>query len=337
MRLRLDNGSRERIFRWGEDWRYLSELKRSSPHASAHPILAFLIKCLDDLMNAPRSQVFDAGSAANESSKQSAGAWPPAGGMEKSDDLAEVFSQASPFPHLVIDNFFPPARVHAIAKEVGTETIDPEAPDYGFKGKRRNSDLATFPPEARAMVEELNSREFISWLERVTGIEGLHPDPDLHGGGLHQIPPGGYLGVHTDFNWHHKLNMHRRLNLLLYLNENWNEDWGGALELWTEDQIEADHGSAAVSLMPLFNRVVIFATTDFSYHGHPHKLACPPDRTRNSIALYYYSKDRPESEIRFGESKLTNYRAMAGKTLGFRHRVHQSLLKHEFLRKLLRR
>ena len=257
--------------------------------------------------------------------------------MKNVDELAEEFREASPFPHLVIDDFFPEERVHAVAEEIRAAKIDPESPNYGFVGKRRNSDLSTFPSRTREIVEELNSREFLSWLEKVTGIDGLYPDPDLHGGGLHQMPPGGYLGLHTDFNWSETLQMHRRLNLLLYLNEDWNEDWGGALELWTEDQIEAADGSAAARFMPFFNRVIVFATTDFSYHGHPHKLACPPDRTRNSIALYYYSKERPESEVRFGESKLTNYRAAAGKDLGLKHRFHQKLLEHASLRKFLGR
>jgi hypothetical protein len=126
----------------------------------------------------------------------------------------------------------------------------------------------------------------------VTGIDNLIPDPSFEGGGLHQIVPGGKLGVHTDFNKHRDFGLDRRLNLLLYLNKNWKEEYGGHLQLWDK---EMTHCEAKV--LPIFNRVMIFGTNDFTYHGHPDPLQSPEGMTRKSLALYYFSNGRPAEEI----------------------------------------
>jgi Rps23 Pro-64 3,4-dihydroxylase Tpa1-like proline 4-hydroxylase len=137
----------------------------------------------------------------------------------------------------------------------------------------------------------MNSPSMLDFLEKLTGIDGLIPDPYFGGGGLHQIVRGGFLKIHTDFNWHPKLKLDRRLNLLVYLNKDWREDYGGHLELWDRALKRAEK-----SILPVFNRTVVFSTTDFSYHGHPRPLRCPDSTTRKSISLYYYSNGRPEEE-----------------------------------------
>jgi hypothetical protein len=134
------------------------------------------------------------------------------------------------------------------------------------------------------VLAELNSAAFVDFLEQLTGISGLVPDPHLDGGGLHQIVRGGHLGVHVDFNRHPRTGLHRRLNVLLYLNRGWKEEYRGALELWSAEQRRCER-----RILPAFNRLVVFSTTDRSYHGHPEPLACPEDRTRKSLALYYYT------------------------------------------------
>src|SRR6185436_17882303 len=134
----------------------------------------------------------------------------------------------------------------------------------------------------RRFIWGLNSQVFLTYLETLTGIEGLIPDPHLFGGGLHQIVPGGFLKVHADFNRHEKLKLDRRLNVLIYLNRDWKEEYGGHLELWNRDMSRPER-----RVLPLFNRCVVFSTTDFSYHGHPDPLRCPEGRTRKSIAMYY--------------------------------------------------
>ncbi len=163
-------------------------------------------------------------------------------------------------------------------------------------------------PATRRLLAELNSATFIDFLERLTGIEGLIPDPHFEGGGLHQIEPGGHLKVHADFNRHPRTGLERRLNVLVYLNRDWKDEYGGHLELWDRSMTRCER-----KLLPVFNRCVIFATTDHAYHGHPEPLTCPDDRARRSMALYYYTsspeqngdeahstlfKERPSERIR---------------------------------------
>ena len=216
--------------------------------------------------------------------------------------LAEAYVQAKPFPHIALDGLFPTEVLDKIREEIAAISVDPEKDFYSTFQKRRISDFDRLPPTARQLVADLNSADFLSFLERLTGIEGLIPDPYLEGGGIHQIGRGGFLKIHTDFNYHSGLKLHRRLNLLLYLNRNWDAAWGGALELWN-----ADVSQRVASYLPEFNRMILFSTTDTSYHGHPDPLTCPDDVRRNSIALYYYTADRPASEVRFSKSTMTNY------------------------------
>src|SRR4029078_5720896 len=134
------------------------------------------------------------------------------------------------------------------------------------------------------LFAELNNRAFLGFLEALTGIEGLIPDPHFEGGGLHETKRGGHLGVHADFNVHERLGLERRLNLLIYLNEDWEDEYGGSLELGDKDMSEC-----AVEVKPIFARGVIFNHALDSFHGHPDPLSCPPDRSRRSIATYYYT------------------------------------------------
>jgi hypothetical protein len=120
----------------------------------------------------------------------------------------------------------------------------------------------------------------------------LIPDPRFDGGGLHQIVRGGKLGIHSDFNKHEAYGLDRRLNLLLYLNKNWREEYGGHLQLWDRNMTKCE-----AKISPHFNRMMIFGTTDFTYHGHPDALQCPEGMTRKSLALYYFTNGRPAEEV----------------------------------------
>jgi hypothetical protein len=126
-------------------------------------------------------------------------------------------------------------------------------------------------------------------LEKITGVQNLIADGKILGGGLHQIQPGGRLNIHVDYSHHPETQLNRRLNLLIYLNRNWREEYGGHFELW-----DREIKNCVRRVLPSYNRCVIFATSSFSYHGHPEPLTCPPDRSRKSLALYYYSLGRPE-------------------------------------------
>jgi hypothetical protein len=236
-------------------------------------------------------------------------------------NYSTVYGTASPFPHILIDDFVETRRLRSVAVEVAGLKTPPDGPVYGQHKKRATSDRALLGAATLGLIDELNAPAFLRWLERLTGIAGLAADPSLFGGGVHQIEPGGFLKIHTDFNWHADLRLYRRLNLLLYLNDGWRNQWAGHLELWHPDM-----SACGARIAPLFNRMVIFSTTDESYHGHPEPLACPDGVTRNSIALYYYAAEPAPS--RFGKSELTNYRERPGERFGsLKHKVHQARIR----------
>lgn len=192
---------------------------------------------------------------------------------------------AQPFEHIVFDDFLP----ETVLDEVLDEFPAPDQGEWTAYESENELKLASrrdtpMGEATRELLGELNSAAFIDFLEELTGIAGLVPDPHFEGGGLHQIVAGGHLNVHVDFNRHPRTGLQRRLNVLLYLNRDWEEQYGGALELWSSEQRRCEKRIA-----PLFNRLVVFSTTERSYHGHPEPLACPPGRTRKSLALYYYS------------------------------------------------
>ena len=153
------------------------------------------------------------------------------------------------------------------------------------------SDLTLVGPALRQIFLEMSSAPFLRFLERLTGISGLVPDPHLIGGGLQQSVPGAILKIHADFAHHPETWLDRRLNVLLYLNENWKEEYGGHLELWTSDM-----SRCAQRILPVAKRCVIFNTTPTSFHGVPTPLACPEGLTRKAAVLYYYTNGRPQTE-----------------------------------------
>jgi Rps23 Pro-64 3,4-dihydroxylase Tpa1-like proline 4-hydroxylase len=205
---------------------------------------------------------------------------------------AATYQAAEPFPHIVIDDFLPEDLLsEALAAFPDPETLKWIKFDNRFEKKLAFSRVDRLPPSLRDLLYFLNGPDVLVFLEKLTGIEHLISDPYYEGGGLHQIPPGGKLGIHADFNLHKEMNLDRRLNLLLYLNKDWAPEYGGNLELWDRKM----KGCQRV-VEPIFNRCVVFSTTSDAFHGHPHALTCPPDRTRKSVATYYYTAGRPEEE-----------------------------------------
>lgn len=211
-------------------------------------------------------------------------------------DKKKEYLSAKPFPSIVIDDFF--------NEEMLTKVLD-DFPDLSKKNEdvinynnHNEKKLAAkgeryFSDTTKGFVHYLNSQPMLEFLQEITGIkETLMPDPYFEGGGYHEIKPGGLLKVHADFNKHQPTMLDRRINLLVYLNKDWDESYGGHFELWDKTMQKAEK-----KILPVFNRIAIFSTTDFSYHGHPDPLTCPPDRSRKSIALYYYSNGRPKDEL----------------------------------------
>jgi hypothetical protein len=206
---------------------------------------------------------------------------------------AQTYAHARPYPHIVLDDFFDPELLAGVLQEFPQPgAIKWQRFDSGSEIKLASAAEASFGPLTRLLIYHLNSITFLEFLSEVTGIPNLIPDPSFDGGGLHQIVRGGKLGVHADFNKHRAYGLDRRLNLLLYLNRDWREEYGGHLQLWDRDMKRCE-----AKVAPLFNRIMIFSTTDFTYHGHPDPLQCPEGMTRKSLALYYFTNGRPAEEI----------------------------------------
>jgi len=206
---------------------------------------------------------------------------------------SEKYRSADPFPHIVIDNFLDAAFAADLEKSFPQpDQIGWIERDNANNKRRYQHDETKLPPLIRQMLREFNSRQFLLFLETLTGIDNLLPDPYFIGGGAHMSGQGEFLKIHADFNWHHKLQAHRRVNALLYLTHDWREEWGGHLELWNKEMI-----CKVVSVAPLFNRLMIFSTSEDSNHGQRLPNACPPNVYRKVLNLYYYTSRRDESEI----------------------------------------
>jgi hypothetical protein len=226
---------------------------------------------------------------------------------------AKRYRSAAPFPHIVLDDFFVPdalGLVHDEFPRLDHASGDIKRFDDPNQLKLASTGEAQFGPHTRAFMHFLNSLPFLQFLSALTGIHALLPDPYFEGGGLHEIKSGGYLKIHADFNKHSVTGLDRRLNVLVYLNRDWHEEWGGHLELW-------DRGmrGAEVRALPVYNRMVVFTTTGNSYHGHPEPVRCPPERSRRSLALYYYTLGRPrEEQVPDGKRHTTLFQGRPGTT-----------------------
>lgn len=215
----------------------------------------------------------------------------------------QKYHSAAPFPSISFTNFFDNdflnevlAEFPDLSKEDTIQFNDPLQKKFAGKGEK------SFGPKTRELMYFLNSEPFLNFVNKITGIEEtLYGDPYFSGGGLHEIKKGGLLKVHADFNKNPTNGLDRRVNVLVYLNKDWKEEYGGDFELWNRDMSKCE-----TKIAPLFNTLAMFSTTSDSYHGHPDPLNCPEERSRKSLALYYYSNGRPESEeIAFKENHNT--------------------------------
>ena len=206
------------------------------------------------------------------------------------------FLAGEPFPHIIFDDFFDPELLLNCANKFPDLAITSSArynnqAEIKLASKRGDEQQ---PESIKQLLRYLNSHEFLDFLQELTSIkEPLLPDPHFYGGGLHEIKAGGLLKVHADFCRHPETGLDRRLNILIYLNQNWEASYGGELQLWDKEMKECRQ-----KILPIFNRLVIFNTNDFTYHGHPDPLQCPENKSRKSLALYYFSNGRPSSELR---------------------------------------
>lgn len=210
------------------------------------------------------------------------------------EKLHEQFVSAKPFPHVVIDDFLK----NEIAEKLSHEFPSVQDPiwyeyDNPIEKKSACDDIRKFPASIASTIHYLNSSYFLDFIQKVSGISDLDSDPYLHGGGIHCTKKGGKLDMHLDYSIHPKSKLERRLNLIIYLSKEWDPAWGGKLELWNQDMSNCEQ---TVDIK--WNRAVLFATNDISYHGHPDPIDCPDDTTRNSIALYYLTEPQPNASDR---------------------------------------
>jgi Rps23 Pro-64 3,4-dihydroxylase Tpa1-like proline 4-hydroxylase len=230
---------------------------------------------------------------------------------EEFDFLAnqEKYLQENPFNHLIIDNFF----------DVDTAVkLSQEFPDFNSKlwrqydnqieNKKLQNYWDKFPSLTYKVLTYLNSQEFISKISKLTGINLLYPDIGLNGGGWHIHGVGGKLNVHKDYVIHPKLGLMRILNLIIYLTEDWNPDWGGGLGLWSHDDLKNLPKDLIKDVDFRFNRAILFNTSQNSWHGLPDPISCPQTVYRKSIAVYYLTNPTPNCEQR-GKALFAPYKA----------------------------
>lgn len=241
---------------------------------------------------------------------------------------AAAFRSARPFPHLAVEGFLHDHVARALEAEF--PRVDHTLWKHHLhlnSHKFACNRLDAMPPLFQAVLRELNSPPVLRHLEALTGIDDLLPDDGLEGGGLHQSVRGGFLEIHADFNYHPVTRLHRRLNLLVYLNREWDPAWDGDLELWSSDM-----SRRVRSITPVLNRAVLFATTDVAYHGHPRPLAAPPGVTRKSLALYYYTRVRPEAETTRPHSTLYRHTRSSAPAASRLKTLARSVFSHSGLR-----
>jgi len=233
--------------------------------------------------------------------------------FEYAEYLNAIYKSSVPFPFVVIDDFLHPHLAHMILGEMkkcqnydsviyhdDNHLTEFESNKFFLPSPYNNcfdhsiEILKRELPLTWHTLNYLNSDKIIKFISQITKIDNLLSDDTFLGGGIHKVATNGFLNIHKDFKIHFKKNYIRKLNLLVYLNEDWKDDYNGNLELWDKNL-----QNCVVQVRPLFNRAVLFYTPD-SYHGHPIPLNTPSDMCRHSLALYYYTIN-PSNEVEYSD------------------------------------
>ena len=208
------------------------------------------------------------------------------------------FRNAKPFPHLVIDNFFDADKAEQLLSDF--PAFDPENAknEFGEVGRKATiPDIRKISPFYAAVYDYIASQEFLDFVAEATGIPDLVHDEQMFGGGTHENLEGQDLDPHVDFNFIEDRKLHRRLNLLLYLNKEWEVTWGGCLEIHSNPRKPKENQIQVIA--PMFNRAVIFETSERSWHGF-ERIQLPEGKkhlSRKMLSIYLYTRDRPAEEI----------------------------------------
>lgn len=247
--------------------------------------------------------------------------------------FAEKYQSGEPYHHICIDNFLPMEIIEGVRRDLA-KLPEPEmsfdAAQERFKSQHNPDRL---PDYSRHLFQAFNSRAFILFLEEMTGIRGLIPDPYFAGAGIHKTLTGGHLDIHADFNLHGQMKVERRLNVLIYLNPEWKEEYGGSFEIWDKQMTQK-----VASFVPTENRMCCFSTGSDTFHGNPEPVNHPDGLPRQSIALYYYTATWDSS--RKGHSTLFKPRPGtndASEARAKRHAFLQEALPPFLFRPVIRR
>ncbi len=205
--------------------------------------------------------------------------------------VAETYQSAEPYNHICIDNFLPMEIIEKVREDIQTM---PEGQSFDAAAEKFKTQYSPdrLPDYTRHLFQMFNGRAFIQFLEEMSGIKGLIPDPYYVGAGIHKTLNGGYLNIHADFNVHKQMRVERRLNVLIYLNPPWKEEWGGSFEVWDKPMEKK-----VASFAPTENRMCCFSTSSDSWHGNPEPVNHPDGLPRQSIALYYYTATWDDSRV----------------------------------------
>ena len=226
--------------------------------------------------------------------------------IDDAPTLASQFQAAQPFRHLLLRDFLEPQFIDAIVEEFPSPNLEAMRSEFGDASKKHTVEaIVDLGPAFRRWDALLQSPSFIEWLETVSGIDGLRFDPSYEGAGTHNNLHGQALDIHIDFNHHHVTRYHRRLNLIVYLCEEWDADWGGCIELHRNGW-DRSADREFVCYPPLKNHAVLFETNEQSWHGF-REIKLPEDKrhlSRKSLTVYYYSTTRPEVECAADHSTI---------------------------------
>jgi 2OG-Fe(II) oxygenase superfamily len=218
--------------------------------------------------------------------------------LQQAPELQREYRHARPFPHMMVENFLRDDVCDSLLQDFPAFDDKHAVNEHGtIGGKAVVERVSRISDAYRGFYDYINSAAFLDAMSALTGIPELIADPTLFGGGTHDNRDGQGLNVHVDFNIDERRMLHRRINLLIYLNREWEASWGGAIELHSDPHNPAVDNVKA--FLPLFNHAVIFDTSEFSWHGFP-RIALPPDKrhlSRKSFSIYLYTKERPAEEI----------------------------------------